>query len=144
MNEDEFEYKGKTYVSEEVDDYYFNRCKACAFWVDFITGDEGVDGCMKLQSSGKVPPCVAHKRKDGKEVYFIEKKMNENEFEYDGKTYIAVEDTGLKSEACKNCVFFDLLRCCLMLRVRGIIPNCLNGVRNDGRDVHFVEKYKQQ
>lgn len=57
--------------------------------------------------------------------------MNENEFEIDGTSYVAIEDTGY--EACKGCAFSVFGTGC------SFAPGCVKEDRHDGRDVIFVE-----
>lgn len=67
--------------------------------------------------------------------------MNENEFRYAGKTFVAVEDIDL--ELCWNCSFkteSPFRFSCETLRTSGEIPHCAAKRRKDGRNVHFVEK----
>lgn len=59
--------------------------------------------------------------------------MNENEFEYNGKTYV----TAPEPEGC--CVDCDLLSACGPDGIEGI-PECQSHKRVDNRDVIFVEK----
>lgn len=69
--------------------------------------------------------------------------MNENEFEYNGKKYVAVEDNAF--EICENCAFkteSPLRLGCGMLQRRMKIPPCSPLDRKDRRNVHFVEKGK--
>jgi hypothetical protein len=63
---------------------------------------------------------------------------NENEFEFEGKTYVAVDDKG----SCKECSFYSdqELRSCLALSHLEIIPRCYPYARKDRRDVNFKEK----
>jgi hypothetical protein len=56
---------------------------------------------------------------------------SENEFEFDGKTYVAVvDDQGVYG--CDQCVFKDI-NC-------DAFPPCFSGCRTDGLPVHFEEK----
>ena len=58
--------------------------------------------------------------------------MDENEFEYEGKTYVTAPDDG--EFFCGGCAF-ESSRCI------GIIPECRPRFRIDGRNVIFVEKH---
>lgn len=60
--------------------------------------------------------------------------MNENEFEFNGKTYVAVED----ELPCKNCAFWG--KSCGILQWHGKIPPCSAPYRKDDKDVRFVMK----
>jgi len=60
--------------------------------------------------------------------------MNENEFEYEGKAFIAVDsDAG-----CYGC-YFEQKDCCGLQDDR-IIPNCFGSRRQDKTEVMFTEK----
>lgn len=61
--------------------------------------------------------------------------MNENEFDYNAKTYVAVET----EKPCDKCAFVRDIGC-VSLKIRGIIPECLSRFRADGKRVFFVEK----
>lgn len=65
--------------------------------------------------------------------------MNENEFEFNGKTYVAVED---ESPLCSGCAFFEYH--CIRLQTFGKIPRCTVIDREDGRLVKFFEKEAQK
>lgn len=56
--------------------------------------------------------------------------MNENEFELDGKIYVAMEQDSFPF--CEGCAF-DALPC-------GHLPECTLNKRRDGINVIFVEK----
>jgi len=59
--------------------------------------------------------------------------MNENEFEYDGKKYIANEDG-----YCLDCAFYNRKPHC-----SEVTPSCLASERKDGVPVNFIEvKYE--
>lgn len=62
--------------------------------------------------------------------------MNENEFEYCGKRYVAI--SGLN---CGDCAMWDADECmCNAVSSRDFIfPSCNNSQRKDGRDVIFME-----
>lgn len=69
--------------------------------------------------------------------------MNENEFTLNGKTYVAVEDKIL--EMCENCAFwFHQKGSCGTRQSQGKLPPCFGLDREDGKDVHFVEKGAQK
>lgn len=57
--------------------------------------------------------------------------MNENEFELDGKVYVAVVADG---KSCSGCAL--KFRPCYSTEY----PYCIGSDRKDGRDVIFVEK----
>lgn len=59
-----------------------------------------------------------------------EKKMNENEFECNGKVY--VDEKAISS--CVGCAFNSNNKLCLCA------PLCTKAHRKDGRNVIFVEK----
>ena len=59
--------------------------------------------------------------------------MDENEFIFNGKTYIAVPEP---DDCCCEC---DLLQKCSPDGINGV-PKCQANKRTDGRDVIFVEK----
>lgn len=66
-------------------------------------------------------------------------KVNEHEFDYKGKTYIAVED---KDECnCSKCAFCQS-EDCMKLRTQWKIPPCYKEKREDCKNVIFVEKGK--
>ena len=58
--------------------------------------------------------------------------MNENEVEYMGKTYVAVDCVG---EGCVGCEFEDKLRMCIDSNTA-----CIPPVRADKRDVIWILK----
>lgn len=60
--------------------------------------------------------------------------MNENEFELNGKRYVAVSGKG----DCLGCAFYDNPLDCYHS------PPCAQDKRDDGRDVIFVEKPKPE
>lgn len=62
--------------------------------------------------------------------------MDENEFRYDGKTFVAVEDED--EIPCTRCALWKVD--CYWLRAHGEIPHCSERLRKDGRNVRFVEK----
>lgn len=64
--------------------------------------------------------------------------MNENEFSYGGKTYVAVEE-GI---SCKCCAFWEGK--CGALQWHGKIPPCSAPDRKDERDVCFVMKETEE
>lgn len=64
--------------------------------------------------------------------------MNENEFSYGGKTYVAVEE-GIP---CKRCAFWGGK--CGALQWHGKIPPCSAPDRKDERDVCFVMKETEE
>lgn len=67
--------------------------------------------------------------------------MNENEFQFRGKTYVAVRDDD--DSGCDKCAFaFDIA--CATLHLREEFPPCIAQIREDGKNVHFVEKGTQQ
>ena len=66
MNEDEFEYNGKTYVT--VNQSYNFPCEGCAFYKE-----EDEDYFCKLRNAGKIPPWSWKLREDGIESMFVEK-----------------------------------------------------------------------
>jgi len=57
--------------------------------------------------------------------------MNENEFELDGKVYVANHEEGL---SCSSCVFLEYP--CYSWKV----PPCSGADRFDGKTVIFMEK----
>jgi hypothetical protein len=57
---------------------------------------------------------------------------NENEFEFEGKTYVTVFDE-LDGDGCAKCAF-ELIDCTIG------IPQCYSGNREDGKPVYFKEK----
>jgi hypothetical protein len=63
--------------------------------------------------------------------------MSEDEFEHDGKTYIAVDDNsspaGRIMFGCDKCAIFGLNIC-------SQVPDCTGLDREDGRAVHFEVK----
>ena len=61
--------------------------------------------------------------------------MNENEFEYEGKTFEAIEKAKSMSR-CTYCAFEKGVECLEEVE----IPGCSREVRLDGRSVIFVEK----
>ena len=68
--------------------------------------------------------------------------MNKNKFEYRGKTYIAVRDDD--NSGCDKCAFaFDDIECAT-LQIRGEFPPCVAQAREDGKNVHFVEKGNEE
>ncbi len=58
--------------------------------------------------------------------------MNENEFEYEGKKFVAIEEDG-----CDNCFYG---KDCALLMNEGKIPACAGTGRTDKKSVIFVEK----
>lgn len=66
--------------------------------------------------------------------------MNENEFQLNGKTYVAVESD--KNNPCKGCAFWA--EGCTKLKRRGKIPCCSTVFRADRKSVIFVEKGAQR
>lgn len=62
--------------------------------------------------------------------------MNENEFEFEGKTYVA--KPYVAESSCNECAMF-VGGDCIAIDVRGI-PDCYCGLRKDGMNVIFVEK----
>lgn len=62
--ENEFRYKGKTYVAKEAENGA--TCVRCAFKRDF-------EKCRELRDKMLIPECNAWRRADGREVYFVEK-----------------------------------------------------------------------
>lgn len=65
MNENEFEYNGKTYIAINAP-MAGNCCQECAF---------SPASCMQLLDSTKIPPCTRTGRMDNRSVIFIEKKL---------------------------------------------------------------------
>lgn len=63
--------------------------------------------------------------------------MNQNEFQFNGKTYVAIENNG--GSTCMGCAFSRLD--CYNIKS---IPPCLSQIREDGSCVHFVEKGKEK
>lgn len=61
--------------------------------------------------------------------------MGENEFELDGKRYIAVG----ANIGCIGCAMDDLNVCPRHVK-SDKVPNCAPSLRKDGRNVIFVEK----
>ena len=57
--------------------------------------------------------------------------MNENEFELNGKTYVAIESSG----TCSKCHMYRLGKVACHFA-----PKCWSTLRLDGRHVIFVEK----
>lgn len=55
--------------------------------------------------------------------------MNENEFELDGKVYVAV---GVTHESCHGCAVYH--------KFCSLAPMCIQEKRKDNRNVIFVEK----
>lgn len=62
MNENEFSYRGKTYIAVEDEADY--TCRGCAL---------ARMNCYKLMGIGKIPPCRSAYRLDGNNVVFVEK-----------------------------------------------------------------------
>lgn len=126
MNENEFQYNGRTYVAKEehfAKDYY--RCLSCAFIEE---------PCFGLMNRKKIPQCHFSFRQDKREVYFELKKKEttENEFKYDGKTYVAKDFFD-----CDFCAFHNMS--CGKLRHDRKIPHC-DHTRDDRRSVQFELK----
>ena len=67
MSENEFIIDGKTYVA--VEDLEFELCSNCIF----KTKNPSCFGCTTLMNRGEIPNCAAQRRKDGKNVHFVEK-----------------------------------------------------------------------
>ena len=65
--------------------------------------------------------------------------MDENEFEFEGKTYVSV-DAGNLVAKCSPCAFYKT-HDCVRLSDNGEIPYC-DYCRDDMRNVIFVEKQK--
>lgn len=65
-------------------------------------------------------------------------EINENEFEYNGKKYVEVEE---KTDICDDCAFSKID--CGKLQRLGKIPECCAFARDDLMDVRFVEKGKE-
>ena len=66
--------------------------------------------------------------------------MDENEFEFCGDTYQAIEVP--LSNGCKGCgIWTQTHGCAANLFKVGSIPDCDPGYRIDGRNVIFVEKH---
>lgn len=93
--------------------FYFRNC--------FKTQEEAFATLDRVRSALK-----------GEEERRERREINENEFLFSGKTYVAVE-----KNFCKGCAFW-----CSELQKRGEIPHCGAQYRKDGRDVIFVEKGK--
>lgn len=64
MDENEFEFKGKIYVSRHKAKS-MSRCQYCAFSVNFECVDD----------ESEVPNCVGNTRADGRDVIFVEKQQ---------------------------------------------------------------------
>lgn len=66
MNENEFQFNGKTYIAVDGKAGFpgYVLCRRCAFLKEF---------CYKLVRSEKIPACLASYRKDNRDVYFVEK-----------------------------------------------------------------------
>ena len=62
--------------------------------------------------------------------------MEENEFEFDGKTYVSRHKAKSMSR-CQYCAFSMCFEC---IDDESAIPQCVGCYRIDGRDVIFVEK----
>lgn len=63
--------------------------------------------------------------------------MNENEFEHDGKVYVAVDER----LGCEGCSFQTKIHGgCNFAAAIGFGPYCFKPRRQDGRNVIFVEK----
>ena len=62
--------------------------------------------------------------------------MNENQFELEGKTFVAVQE----HEPCEGCAFEERADECWKLREAGKIPPCNWKLRKDGIATIFVEK----
>lgn len=62
--------------------------------------------------------------------------MNENEFDYNGATFVAVK-SALES-GCERCAFCDAD--CVKLLGAGRIPTCVWQDRADKRNVIFIRK----
>jgi hypothetical protein len=60
--------------------------------------------------------------------------MNEDEFEYEGKTYVAVEGSGC--ELCAMFINYD----CSVINAGDSFPQCYSKFSKDKADVHFEEK----
>lgn len=60
--------------------------------------------------------------------------MNENEFEIDGKAYVAVEKAS-SMVRCSYCSFNNAFEC-----LENPVPACGSEIRLDKRNVIFVEK----
>lgn len=69
MNENKFEYLGRKYVAVE-DKVLDEVCEKCAFSEWAIT--KILPPCGTLQKHGEIPPCDSQKRKDCKDVYFVD------------------------------------------------------------------------
>lgn len=61
--------------------------------------------------------------------------MNENEFEFEGKKYQAIDDCG---NLCDGCAFHNKEAC--GESYYHAVPKCDDSDRDDGRSVIFVEK----
>lgn len=61
--------------------------------------------------------------------------MNENEFELDGKVYVALPANG---DSCYGCSFIN--HQCRVMVSDMMIPDCNERTRNDKKNVIFMEK----
>ena len=64
MNENEFKYKGKTYVEKPNVGTHKVACELCAF---------RKFSCVQLMQRFKIPDCNPWRRADKRSVYFVEK-----------------------------------------------------------------------
>ena len=66
-----------------------------------------------------------------------ESEMNEDEFEFEGRACISIDDVW---QSCGKCLFVN--DACAALKTLKVIPSCSASSRKDHRNVIFVEKQK--
>lgn len=122
---------------------FFDACSECSptqfsFGNCFKTQEEAFAALDRVRAALKGEESVVKKdfttenssKVASEEERRERREINENEFRFIGKTYVAIE-----REQCRGCAFY-----CYELRKRGEIPNCTDQSISDGRNVIFVEK----
>lgn len=105
----------------------------------FTTRQKAQDFARKMNKAAR---CAIVERQDEKTLSSSKKehKIDENEFSFSGKTYVASESD--KNNTCRGCAF--CAEECTELKRRGKIPCCSTVFRADRQSVIFVEKGTQK
>lgn len=129
---------------------FFDACSTCSptqflFGNCFKTQEEAFAALDRVRAALKGEESVVKKDLTTAENSSVvaseeerreQRETNENEFRFDGKTYVAIESE--KNKRCNGCAFWE--EYCMQLQLRGKIPRCYKEFRADGKNVHFVEK----